>query len=594
MKIIVLTTPIRPIPTDYPPFGSLAIIQALRKQGYDPYFYDIDCLRPDFETVLAFNRDEEPDILAISAVVSTAYAYVKKLATAVRSMEFKTKIVLGGNLAASAELLHRFAKIDICVIGEGEKVMVNLVNYYSQVGIGENDFELLRQIPGITYLNKEDNFVLTGYETPIPAEELFDPDFSILEKYSNIDNFIADPFTREDFARDKRSYEPHRIGKKRSTVISAKGCVARCTFCHRWDKGYRQFPPEKIIKNIKYLIETYNVGFIQFGDENFGSNRKATEKLIELIKPLDILWQVGGVRSGSVNPELLRKMYNAGCTALYYGFETGSAKILEVMEKKLERENSINAAKWTYEAGLFTAYQLVLGMPGESSDTIAETIEMVKQITEYLSEEPYSRLSVNYIQALPGTPVYEFARSEGHIGLTLEDEDQYLESISDINASDDTKALNFTDYPFLYIRSWRPKLAWEITSHWLESDDKRLPVPETYISAKEIGNNFKDDSGYFNKLWRNSLRLNPVLIKFLKPIRVLPIWSWVIVSEFKRSPKKIFFSRVWELIKFFASNSKKQSSDEIMAVSLRKSMKGKNPKVGDGSLDHDHPLRLGR
>ena len=108
MNIIICTTPIRPVPTSYPPFGPMALMQSLRLRHYDPYFYDIDGLRPTFDEAVAFISEQKPDVLGISAVVSTAYAYTKRLATAVKEASPNTKIVVGGNLAASAELLHRF------------------------------------------------------------------------------------------------------------------------------------------------------------------------------------------------------------------------------------------------------------------------------------------------------------------------------------------------------------------------------------------------------------------------------------------------------------------------------------------------------
>src|SRR5260370_15571808 len=116
MKIVICTTPIRPVPTNYPPLGSLAIIQALRGAGHDRIFCDIDGLRPTFDEVIQRCRDEAPDVIGISAVVSTAYAYTKRLCTALRAVLPRVRIVVGGNLAASAELLHRFCAVDACVI----------------------------------------------------------------------------------------------------------------------------------------------------------------------------------------------------------------------------------------------------------------------------------------------------------------------------------------------------------------------------------------------------------------------------------------------------------------------------------------------
>ena len=79
MKVLIATTPIRPLPTDFPPIGSLSLMNFLRKHGVeDIEFYHIDGNRPDYDEVLAHIRDSAPDVLGISSVVSTAYAYTKK------------------------------------------------------------------------------------------------------------------------------------------------------------------------------------------------------------------------------------------------------------------------------------------------------------------------------------------------------------------------------------------------------------------------------------------------------------------------------------------------------------------------------------
>lgn len=536
MKILICTVPIRPKPTDFPPFGSLAIIQSLRQAGINPIFYDIDALRPSFPEVVERLRAAAPDILAISAVVSTAYGYVKQLCEAVKEVSPGTKIVLGGNLAASAEILHRFCKVDICVIGEGEKVIVNLASHFLTHG-DFNDHAALQSIKGISFLDRASQFVFTGYEESIPGRELLDPDFSILEESSNIELFIRPPFAKQFFATDPRTHESHRAGHKMAFVVATKGCVARCTFCHRWDRGFRQIPPEKVVGRIRYLRERYNVGFVRFGDENFGSDRKATEELIRLIKPLDILWTVGGIRACSVDLDLLGRMSDAGCAALYYGFESGSTDILEVMEKKLELQDNYNAARWMHETGLQTVYQLVLAMPGENHRTISETSEMVKSITEFLPEPPYARLSINYIQALPGTPVYEYARSNGLIGGRPEDEEKYLLEISDVNAGDDTKFLNFTAFSYLTVQTWRMRILYEATVHWYRF--RRLRRLQMDAKSENL-----DDGGYFNR--HNIVRRCHWLLELLFPIRHQLIFLWTVRSVYSRTPIHLFIQRLWE------------------------------------------------
>lgn len=464
MKIVICTTPIRPVPTTYPPFGAMAVIQSLQAAGYSPYFLDIDGLRPRFAEVRAFFEAYQPDVVGISAVVSTAYLYTKSLCALIRDVCPEARIVVGGNLAASAEVLLRRCGVDVCVTGEGEIPMVRLADHF-RARPGIIDRVALRGIAGLVFLDEASEVVFTGYEQQIPAAEMRDPDFSILERYSRIENYICDPVS-DEFARDPRARESHRAGKKMSTVVFTKGCVARCTFCHRWDKGFRQFPVEKVVTRIKYLQDRYNVGFIKFGDENFGSDRRATDELLEALKPLDILWSVSGVRCRTVTLDLLRRMKAAGCVALYYGIESGSQRILDVMEKNTLVEQNLCASRWTTEAGLYTIYQLVLGMPGETDETIAETTEFVKHVTQDLDEAPVSRLSINYIQALPGTPVYEYARESELIDKSLDGEEAYLVRISDVNAADDRKVINFTASDEITVQSWKPRILMEATAHY--------------------------------------------------------------------------------------------------------------------------------
>ena len=90
LKIVVITTPIRPVPTDFPPIGALSVITALKTAGYtSTKFYDIDRLRPSYDDAINHIINLKPDILGISAVVSTAYEYTKKL-----SLDIKNSFLL--------------------------------------------------------------------------------------------------------------------------------------------------------------------------------------------------------------------------------------------------------------------------------------------------------------------------------------------------------------------------------------------------------------------------------------------------------------------------------------------------------------------
>jgi anaerobic magnesium-protoporphyrin IX monomethyl ester cyclase len=600
MKIVICTTPIRPEPTSFPPFGSMAVIQSLRLAGHDPYFYDIDGLRPTFEETVEFFANQAPDVVGISAVVSTAYAYTKMLVLAIKDALPKTKVIVGGNLAASAELLLRFCKVDACAIGEGERVVVNLIKYWESHST-TTDYSQLQRIKGISYLDKDNEVTFTGYDAPIPADEFLDPDWTILEKYSRIENYITDPLNRYEFAQDVRSYEPHRRGKKMATVITAKGCVARCTFCHRWDRGYRHWPVDRIIGKMKYLIDRYDVGFFAWGDENFGSDRRKLDDLLGQLQHLDILYNSAGVRVASVDPDLLKRMQASGCTSIYYGMETGSPRILDIMEKNTNLQRNIDATQWTYDAGLYTIYQMVLGMPGENHQTIKETSQFIQRATEFLPEPPHKRLSINFIQALPGTPVYEYARSTGAIGQSLEEEEEYLNKVSDINAADDSKFLNFTQDPYFSVQAWRRKIVFEAEANWYRKHNwKPAPTePEAARLNGQLPNTESDEDynrgGYFNlghSLIRSPLFFRILSLSLCRPLRAMYPTVIVLGKDFVELPKKQFIKY---LVEFGLHKLRLQRRTGLKDnKSLRQVMKDRAIVPVTKSTENMQPLRDGR
>ena len=473
MKICIASTPIRPNPTTFPPLGSMAIIQSLKKSNHELKFLHIDYHRYQEEYLVNYFKENNFDIVGISAVVSTAYAYTKYLSNLIKSVNKNTIIFVGGNLAASAEILHRKARVDYCIIGDGELISRRLVDLIQEKNFSNID---LYKIKGITFL-ENDKFIFTGYEAAIPPDELESPDWNILENENCLDHYM--PNNANSFLLFCPNYKS--LGRT-ATIITSKGCVARCTFCHRFEKGYRVKPNEKIIEHIKFLKEKYNVKQLDIGDENFGSYKEQTIKLVEEMNKLGIKWKAAGVRAHTVSSELLKFYKQNGCEIIIYGIESGSKKMLEVMEKKVKLEQNINALKWTYEAGLPTIVQLILAMPGEDDKTIEETIQFLKETLNFYPDNFRKllsyKISINYAQALPGTPLYEHAREKGFIPTDIDGEEKYLDFISDKDAYSNEHFINYTQQPLLKVLSWRYKINWKL---WRAHAKKNLNIKFSFF-----------------------------------------------------------------------------------------------------------------
>jgi anaerobic magnesium-protoporphyrin IX monomethyl ester cyclase len=619
MKITIVTTPIRPEPSYFPPFGALTLVHHLKNNGFDDVeFYNIDANRPDYQTALDYIVKSKPDVLGISAVVSTAYEYSKRLSMDVKRLCPDTLIVLGGNMGASANVLLQKTGIDLVAIGEGEVIFLNVVKR----AVKSRKPMEFSDIPGLALLDENKQMVNTGYQLPLPANELYQLNWDDLEESSDINMHLPlahDPDARNDhIIVDKRFMEEHRLGKRIGTLYTSKGCVSRCTFCHRWDKGIRFIPVPIVMERLDELIERYNVGFLFTADENFGTNQKWLAEFCAEIKKRDVLWRVG-TRAKGITPEIVEMMRDAGCSSIVFGNETGSAKMLEIMEKKVSIEDNYNAFKWTLEGGLGSKVQLVLGMPGETPETINETIDFCKYTNSILKSQNPNDLSINYAQALPGTPLYEYARHTGLIESGMDGEEKYLLNISDRDAHDEFTTLNFTDYPKLICETWRPLITVLVNKFYVD----KFGLEQYHEVLVRDTDNFgegRSESGYYanpKRLMETSGASNgrdgrgnlpPPLLSLVKDVKwglaliCYPIIAYrlrhflillVIVKDLKKSGIKSTGELILEYLKFRAKNILGAKRFSFGYKSLRKILdKDIGDLPGDGEAMAN--LRKGR
>lgn len=624
MKICICTTPIRPQPTTFPPFGSMAIIQSLRSAGEAPEFYNIDYFRYSRDEVARHFAEKQFDIVGISAVVSTAYAYTKFLAQTIRAVSPQTVIVVGGNLAASAEILLRKCGVDYCVIGDGEIIMRDLVAAHRN---GRPAEDVLRSIKGICFLEPDGRFNFTGYGPKPTAEQIESPDYGILEADGSVTHFVNERVT-ENFLGVTGGV---LAGERLATVIMAKGCVARCTFCHRFEKGYRQRPIDQLVAHIRMLKERFHVRYINIGDENFGSDREVAFELATELGRMGMTWYAAGVRARTVRKDSLAHWKANGCVAVVYGIESGSQKILDIMEKNATVEENINALKWTAEAGLGTVVQLVIGMPGETDQTIEETIDFLRRVSPYLlywrTHAPSEIISINYAQALPGTPLYEFARERGFIGTGDDDEERYLLRISDTDAYAEDHFINYTGLPLLKVLVWRPFILahldahhfsyhnpgagltlWQVISYYarlvgvrisrrMRGSVKSRAIAQTvsideHAAGAEPGAppDHVSESGYFNI--QTNLKFAPLLLNPLTRHFFYPALAFIVA--FYRSKSfgqgiKLVFEYLWWRVR----TGGRPAGGELPSRSLR-SIVSSVRRRNEDAMDRMMPLRSGR
>ena len=427
-------------------------------------FYDIDMLYPSDADVEKYFKENQTDVVGLSAVVSTSYLQVKRLAKIIKKVNKNTVIVCGGYLTAAANTILKKTEVDICVVGNGEIAWVGilkLIKEHLETGNNKLDIDKLLEIKGISILDDNKNLKFSGYGQTLPGCEMTFPDLEYLKSGLQgndkaFNNYFS-PFWKNDiFSMDNRSYEKGRKPMMMN-MFTSKGCVARCTFCQRGSKGYNVFDLDKLEAYLKILINKHNVGFIYVDDENFGSNRKYSHEVAKLFHKYNLLWSAFGVRCTNVVEEDIIHYKKNGCCGLKFGIESGSQTMLDIMEKKYTVSDVKKAVFMCFDHGLYSSPDgFMLGMPGETLKTCMESGKMMGEISARIGVPPsvtFGMIDPYYAIPLVGTPLYEYGRQLGLIGQNVDEEEKYLELVSDV-ASYKRYYINFNGSPMSEVIFW--------------------------------------------------------------------------------------------------------------------------------------------
>jgi len=378
------------------------------------------------------------DLVGISALC-TQYPYIKWLSKEIRK-HFKGPMILGGLLATySTDIVLNNTDIDICIIGEGESTIPELLKNLCN----------LNEVNGIAF-KKGSKIIKTK-----PREYIKDLD-SI--PFPNRDFFPVETYINSSIYKDD--------GRK-AEIIAGRGCPYNCFYCSKGFEGVRLRSVDNIIEEIKFLKTKYSIKTVCFADELVVVNKKRTYELCEKIKPLGVRWVCQG-RLNIVDLPLLKTMKKSGCKRIGYGIESGSQKILDNMNKQVKVEQALQGLVWTQQAGIALHPQMMFGMIGETKETLNETIEFCRKA----HIAPQGMFSTT---PLPHTPLYDYALKKG----LIKDEEKYLEglpgtfrlyvNLTDFNDDDYLKLKSETEAAIVKnyskYRRKHPSLLWKDYSH---------------------------------------------------------------------------------------------------------------------------------
>jgi len=472
IKILLLNLPGGRIRTDFPPVGISRVIEGISPEiECDVSFYDLDSLRPDFEQIKAKLADFSPQIIGFSAILTPAFKYLKALSIYLKK-EFPGMIqVLGGEMAVIYEIILKSTAIDFCVVGQSEPPFSELILALNHDNFLVKDTSSYSKIPGLVFRDKGKPFFTGPAPQSSPVRQV---NYDLLSKFTNISRYVQEvngqyykarinPGDLNDFFS---LFHKANLNKKMAALFASKGCVGRCTFCHRYFKGYKALPAGQVTGDIQHLINNHNVGMILFSEEDFGSDRRSTAEIVDFLKKKNLNWSAGGVRVTNLDENTIKNWKEAGCVNVNFGIESCSQKILDVMEKNSRVEDNLNALRLCSKHRIATIISLVLGMPGETEETVDETISSLAGVIPDDISLVYE-ISINFFQAVPGTAAYEFAKHMGVIDASLSGEEKYIEGLHNAGATEFSQYLNFTDYETEEVLYWNDYVLLELYSAYL-------------------------------------------------------------------------------------------------------------------------------
>lgn len=367
------------------PIGLYYVGAMLKDHSYDVEivnWHDINKRPEEIEENL---REKNPDIIGFSIVHANRWGGID-ISRIAKKILPDVKIVFGGIGATFLwkHLLTQCKEIDYIVLGEGEYSFLNLVNYLEKGKDSE-----IPTIQGIACRQGKKTHKIE------PAEFIKD-----------IDQL---PMPSQYF-----TYQH---------VASSRGCPSNCTFCGSprfWGRKVRFHSPEYFVQQLEQLHQK-GISFFYISDDTFTMREdrviEICQKIIE--KGLKITWFAIS-RVNFVSEEMLYWMRKAGCIQISYGVESGSDKIRNALNKNIKTSDIMNAFALTSKYGILSRAYFIYGNPGETRETIQETIDLIEEI------KPLS--SIFYIlDIFPGTALYEDLQRRTKLG-----DDIWSERIEDI------------------------------------------------------------------------------------------------------------------------------------------------------------------
>jgi radical SAM superfamily enzyme YgiQ (UPF0313 family) len=363
----------------------------LEKNGYAVNIIDCQALHlshADFEQEII---KQQPTIIGVTSTTFTYNSALKVIEIAKRVHPDALALLGGVHVTFwDKQAFEECPQIDVIVRKEGEYTLLEIADR-----VKEN--KPLTDVLGTTVKengkitrNEDRPYIENLDDLPFPAHHLFP-----------LSTFI-------------------RQGKIIFPLVTSRGCVYWCNFCsavRMFGRRYRMRSPKNVVDEMEMLHKKYGATQLTFYDDAFSVDHERVEQICAEIRKrkLKIAWDCE-TRVDMVTNDLLKKMRNAGCIAVWFGVESCSKEVLSGMGKSEQAKDYVTQTKrafrWVNDNGMMIVTNIILGFPGETRESAMETVDYV--IKELNPHEIGFYIATPY----PGTPLYDTVVKNGWLRVT--------------------------------------------------------------------------------------------------------------------------------------------------------------------------------
>lgn len=345
-----------------PPLGLGSLLSLVKNEGHKVFFID-NYLKPSKFIERGFLQKNKIDFVGIYAN-TICFRDTLRMFKGIEKLRkrglWKGKIIVGGpHTTVAIDTIPKF--VDFVVQGEGEKAILKIIN-------GKAKTRIIRE-----------------------------------ERIKDLDSLPFQPW--DIFSKLPYDYScPWMDIKPVFTMNTSRGCPYSCAFCSVgsiWDNQYTYFSADRIIAEIQYLINNHGAKGIYFREDNFTLNLARTEEFCRKLvkKKIKIYWACE-TRVDNLSENLIKLMAKSGCRAFYLGVESGSQKVLDILNKKITLKQISEAIKWSKKYGIRAYCSLITGVPGETFKDYLLTKRLMDKL------KPYS-YGFNIFVGIPSSPLYQ-------------------------------------------------------------------------------------------------------------------------------------------------------------------------------------------